>query len=108
VNIIIDHPWDVVFPQAKALGKTTPLEWTMAVSILNILTSRTRFRSWSFYRYRKRFGDLVHCSTWWSLKTDHRWNREIKEFRICWLKCYTWFSIEKRYWRKIIHVYITR
>jgi hypothetical protein len=26
VNIIIDHPWDVVFPQAKALGKTTPLE----------------------------------------------------------------------------------
>jgi hypothetical protein len=24
VNIIIDHPWDVVFPQAKALGKTTP------------------------------------------------------------------------------------
>ena len=21
-------------------------------------TSRTRFRSWSFYRYRKRFGDL--------------------------------------------------
>jgi len=28
------------------------------VAILYILTSRTRFRSWSFYRYRKRFGDL--------------------------------------------------
>jgi hypothetical protein len=26
VNIIIVHPWDVVFPPAKALGKTTPLE----------------------------------------------------------------------------------
>ena len=25
VNIIIVHPWDVVFPRAKALGKTTPL-----------------------------------------------------------------------------------
>ena len=25
VNIIIVHPWDVVFHQAKALGKTTPL-----------------------------------------------------------------------------------
>ena len=24
-NIIIDHTWDVVFPRAKALGKTTPL-----------------------------------------------------------------------------------
>jgi hypothetical protein len=35
---------------------------TPAVAILYILTSRTRFRSWSFYRYRKRFGDLDHCS----------------------------------------------
>jgi len=26
VNIIIVHPWDVVFTRAKALGKTTPLE----------------------------------------------------------------------------------
>jgi len=25
VNIIIVHPWDVVFQRAKALGKTTPL-----------------------------------------------------------------------------------
>ena len=25
VNIIIVHPWDVVFTRAKALGKTTPL-----------------------------------------------------------------------------------
>ena len=25
VNIIIVHPWDVVFPWAKALRKTTPL-----------------------------------------------------------------------------------
>ena len=25
VNIIIVHPWDVVFPRAKALGKTRPL-----------------------------------------------------------------------------------
>jgi hypothetical protein len=31
------------------------------VPILYILTSRTRFRSWSFNRYRKRFGDLDHC-----------------------------------------------
>ena len=29
VNIIIVHPWDVVFPLAKALGKTTPLRWTL-------------------------------------------------------------------------------
>ena len=36
---------------------------TPAVAILYILTSRTRFRSWSFYRYRKRFGDLDHCSS---------------------------------------------
>jgi hypothetical protein len=25
VNIIIVHPWDVVFTRATALGKTTPL-----------------------------------------------------------------------------------
>jgi len=25
VNIIIVHSWDVVFPRAKSLGKTTPL-----------------------------------------------------------------------------------
>ena len=25
VNIIIVHPWDVVFPRVKALGKATPL-----------------------------------------------------------------------------------
>jgi len=25
VNILIVHPWDVVFALAKALGKTTPL-----------------------------------------------------------------------------------
>ena len=31
---------------------------TPAMVILYILTSRTRFRSWSLYRYRKRFGDL--------------------------------------------------
>jgi cAMP phosphodiesterase len=29
VNIIIVHPLDVVFPLAKALGKTTPLRWTL-------------------------------------------------------------------------------
>jgi hypothetical protein len=33
---------------------------TPAVAILYI---RTRFRSWSLYRYRKRFGDLDHCSS---------------------------------------------
>jgi hypothetical protein len=41
-------------------------EWvplgTPVVVILCIFTSRTRFRSWPFYRYRKRFGDLDHCS----------------------------------------------
>ena len=53
-----------------------------AVAILYILTSRTRFRSWSFYRYRKRFGDLDHCSPGPSVNTDDRRNRENKEFRI--------------------------
>jgi hypothetical protein len=57
-----------------------------AVAILYILTSRTRFRSWSFYRYRKRFGDLDHCFPGPSVKTDDRWNRENKEFRIYQLK----------------------
>ena len=66
---------------------------TLAVAILYIHTSRTRFRSWSFYRYRKHFGDLDHCS-----HGHERWNRENKEFRIYQLKYYTWFSIEKRYW----------
>jgi len=42
------------------------------VAILYILTSRTRFRSWSFYRYRKRFGDLDHCFPGPSVKTDDR------------------------------------
>jgi hypothetical protein len=51
----------------------------LAVAILYILTSRTRFRSWSFYRYRKRFGDLDHCFPGPSVKTDDRWNRENKE-----------------------------
>jgi hypothetical protein len=55
---------------------------TPAVAILYILTSRTRFRSWSFYRYRKRFGDLDYCSPGHQKKTDDRWNRENKEFRI--------------------------
>ena len=41
---------------------------TPAVAILCILTSRTRFRSWSFHRYRKRFGDLDHCNPRSSVK----------------------------------------
>ena len=32
---------------------------------LYILTSHTRFRSSSFYRYRKRFDDLDHCFPWY-------------------------------------------
>jgi hypothetical protein len=85
MNIIIVHPWDVVFPRAfagincfiivkldakkkfdkcehfcKWTARMVPLG-TPAVVILYILTSRTRFRSWSFYLYRKRFGDLDHC-----------------------------------------------
>jgi hypothetical protein len=35
---------------------------TPPLAILYILTSHTCFRSWSFYGYRKRFGDLDHCS----------------------------------------------
>ena len=35
VNIIIVHPWDVVFPLAKALGKTTPLGWTIMMFTLS-------------------------------------------------------------------------
>ena len=57
----------------KWTARMVPLG-TPAVAILYILTSRTRFRSWSFYRYRKRFGDLDHCSprviskNWWPVK----------------------------------------
>ena len=65
----------------KWTARMVPLG-TPAVAILYNLTSRTRFRSWSFYRYRKRFGDLDHCSPGPSVKTDDRWNRENKEFRI--------------------------
>ena len=35
VNIIIVHPWDVVFSRAKALGKTTPLGSTNMMITLN-------------------------------------------------------------------------
>jgi hypothetical protein len=66
---------------ANELPEWVPLG-TPAVVILCILTSRTRFRSWSFYRYRKRFGDLDHCSPGHQEKTDDRWNRDNKEFRI--------------------------
>ena len=59
----------------KWTARMVPLG-TPAVAILYILTSRTRFKSWSFYRYRKHFSDLDHCSP------GHRWNRENKEFRI--------------------------
>jgi len=41
----------------KWTARMVPLG-TSAVAILYILMSRTRFRSWSFYRYRKHFGDL--------------------------------------------------
>jgi hypothetical protein len=43
---------------------------TPAVAILYILTSRTRFRSWSLYRYRKHFDNLDHCSPGHQKKTD--------------------------------------
>ena len=35
VNIIIVHPWDVVFFRAKALGKTTPFERTIMMFTLS-------------------------------------------------------------------------
>jgi len=35
VNIIIVHPWDVVFPRAKALGETTPLGGTIMMFTLS-------------------------------------------------------------------------
>jgi hypothetical protein len=53
-----------------------------AVAISYIFTSRTRVRSWSFYRYRRCFDDLDHCSPGHQEKTDDQWNRENKEFRI--------------------------
>ena len=66
----------------KWTARMVPLG-TPTVVILYILPSRTRFRSWSCYRYRKRFGDLDHCSPpLISKKTHDRWNRENKEFRI--------------------------
>jgi len=60
-------------------------KWTarmVPLGILYILTSRPGFRWWSFYRCRKRFGDLDHGFPGPSVKTDDRWNRENKEFRI--------------------------
>jgi hypothetical protein len=65
----------------KWTARLVPLG-TPAVAILYILTPRTRFKSWSFYRYRKRFGDLDHCSPGHQEKTDDRWKRENKELRI--------------------------
>jgi hypothetical protein len=35
VNIIIVHPWDAVFPLAKAFRKTTPLGRTIMMFILS-------------------------------------------------------------------------
>jgi hypothetical protein len=35
VNIIIIHPWDVVFPRAEALEKTTHLGWTIMLFTLS-------------------------------------------------------------------------
>ena len=51
----------------KWTARMVPLG-TPAVAILYILTSHTRFSSWSFYRYRKRFGDLDHWFPRSSLK----------------------------------------
>jgi hypothetical protein len=65
----------------KWTARMVPLG-TPVVAILYILMSRIRFRSWLFYRYRKHFGDLYHCSTGHQEKTDDRWNRENKEYRI--------------------------
>ena len=53
----------------KWTARLVPLG-TPAVAILYILTSHTRFRSWSFYWYRKRFGDLDHCFPGHQEKTD--------------------------------------
>ena len=85
----------------KWTARMVPLN-TPVVAILYILTSCTCFRSWSFYQYRKHFGDLDHCFPGPSVKTDDRWNRENKEFRIYQLKYYTWFSIEETYWSIIM------
>ena len=60
-----------------------PLD-TPAVAILCILTSRTRFRSWSFYRYRKRFGDLEYCSPGPTVKTAF----SIQRCRSCYARLY--------------------
>ena len=58
ITLISFDKWEHI---CKWTARMVPLG-TPAVAILYILTSRTRFRSWSFYRYRKRFGDLDHCS----------------------------------------------
>ena len=65
----------------KWTARMVPLG-TPVVAILYILMSSMRFRSWLFYQYRKRFGDLYHCSPGHQEKIDDRWNRENKEFRI--------------------------
>ena len=49
VNIIIVHPWDVVFPWAKALGKTTPLGWTIMMFTLSAGNNCIMFISYAFY-----------------------------------------------------------
>jgi hypothetical protein len=58
---IILNSFDKCEHFCKWTARMVPLG-TLAVAIVYILTSCTRFRSWSFYRYRKRFGDLDHCS----------------------------------------------
>ena len=82
VNIIIVHPKGVVFPRAlfrlinANISVNEQPEWiplgTPAVAILYILTSCTRFRSWTFSRYRKRFGAQDRCSPGHQEKTDDR------------------------------------
>jgi hypothetical protein len=78
----------------KWTARMVPLG-TPAVAILYILTSPKRFRSWSFYRYRKHFGDPDHCSPSPSVKTDDRWNRENKEFASVF---HMWVNIDPHNW----------
>jgi hypothetical protein len=74
---------------------------TPAVAILYILTSRTRFKSWSFYRYRKHFGNLDQWP--WHVEKHrkrHDWNwlrRDVLDTTLCdiifqWLAAGQWFS----------------
>ena len=51
VNIIIDHPWDVVFPRVnlKPSGKTTHLGWTIMMFTLSAGINCILLHDWHYW-----------------------------------------------------------